>query len=348
MRLIRQFIVAALLLLSFTATTAQDIHFSQFYLAPLHLNPAMTGVMNCNSRFAFNMRNQWASVLKDAAFKTYSFSYDNRIPVGRADFFGWGFTFWGDRAGTSDFSTLQGKFSLAYSKKMGGYRNRAHYLVAGAELGISQRSINFLNLRYGTQFDGDDFNQSLPSLENFGRENFVFGDVGGGILWYSILSEKANFYIGTGFAHLNRANQSFYVTEFIELFSKLTLHAGGEFMINGHIGIVPGFVLFRQGPSLEINGGTSIKFLLGRKRQDYQAFQFGIWVRNARDFESGTIMDALIFSTRFDYNNFGVGFSYDANVSELNAASNGNGGFELSLLYNICKGFQRSVICPRF
>ena len=27
---------------------AQDIHYSQFYMAPLHLNPAMAGVMNCN------------------------------------------------------------------------------------------------------------------------------------------------------------------------------------------------------------------------------------------------------------------------------------------------------------
>ena len=341
MNLWKQLMVAGAIIVSSVTLSAQEIHFSQFYLSPLKLNPAMTGVMNCNSRFTLNTRNQWASVLKDAAFKTYNFSYDNRIPVGRSDYFGWGMTFWGDRAGTSDFGTLTGKLSLAYSKKMGGYRKTAHYLVVGGEFGVSQRSVNFLNLRYGTQFDGNDFDPNLPTLENFGRDNFVFGDIGGGLLWYSVLDENTNFYVGASFAHLNRANQSFYFDRFVELYTKLTIHAGGELMIGRRIGLVPGIVYFSQGPSREINVGTNVKFLLGKRRQDYQAFQIGMWVRNARNFDTGTITDAVIASARFDYNNFAIGFSYDINTSELNAASNSNGGFELSLIYQICKGFQR-------
>ncbi len=30
---------------------------------------------------------------------------------------------------------------------MGGYRKKAHYLVLGADMGVSQRSINSLNLQ---------------------------------------------------------------------------------------------------------------------------------------------------------------------------------------------------------
>lgn len=348
MNLWKQLTVALVVIISSVTLSAQDIHFSQFYLSPLNLNPAMTGVMNCNSRFTLNTRNQWASVLKDAAFKTYNFSYDNKLPVGRNDYFGWGFSFWGDRAGSSDFGTLTGKLSLAYSKKMGGYRGVAHYLVVGGELGVSQRSVNFLNLRYGTQFDGNDFDPNLPTLENFGRDNFAFGDVGGGLMWYSILSETTNFYVGASFAHLNRANQSFYFDRFVELYTKLTIHAGGEFMINKRIGLVPGIVYLSQGPSRELNIGTNVKFLLGKRKQDYQAFQIGMWVRNARNFETGSITDAIIASARFDYNNFALGFSYDINTSDLSVASNSNGGFELSLIYQICKGFQRDVMCPRF
>ena len=346
---LRRHLLIALVMVCSVALNAQDIHFSQFYLSPLNLNPAMTGVMNCNSRFTLNYRNQWQAVLKDDAFKTYNFSFDNRIAVGRSDYFGWGFTFFGDQAGASNFGTLQGRFSLAYSKKMGGTRKQAHYLVAGLEGGVAQRTINFLNLKYGTQFDGDDFNNALPSLENFGRDNFIFGDVGGGILWYSVLNENTNFYAGAAFVHLNRANQSFYFDKFIELDAKTTFHAGGEFLIpNTRIGFVPGIVVLSQGASFQVNAGTNVKFLLGKRRQDYQAFQIGTWFRTSRDFETGSIIDAFILSTRFDYNNMALGFSYDINTSALNVASNGNGGFELSFIYTVCKGFQRGVTCPRF
>ncbi|MBL0112281.1 MAG: type IX secretion system membrane protein PorP/SprF [Saprospiraceae bacterium] len=75
--------------------TAQDIHFSQFYMSPLNLNPALTGVMNCNKRFIGNFRNQWASVLRSNAYNTYSATYDQKIPVGRYDYFGIGEDFGG-------------------------------------------------------------------------------------------------------------------------------------------------------------------------------------------------------------------------------------------------------------
>ena len=83
-------LITCLLALGALSISAQDIHFSQFYLSPLNLNPAMTGVMNCNIRLVANYRNQWASVLRSNAYNTYSVSYDQRIPVGRYDYFGWG------------------------------------------------------------------------------------------------------------------------------------------------------------------------------------------------------------------------------------------------------------------
>ncbi len=89
--------------------SAQDIHFSQFYMSPLNLNPALTGVMNCNMRVVGNYRNQYASILKSNAFNTYSVSYDQKIPVGRYDYFGVGGTLWGDKAGSAGFGTVQAR-----------------------------------------------------------------------------------------------------------------------------------------------------------------------------------------------------------------------------------------------
>jgi len=266
-RLTQILFLFAFLVLGSTSLKAQDIHFSQFYLSPLNLNPAMTGVMNCNVRLVANYRNQWSSVLKQNAFKTYSASYDQRIAVGRYDFVGIGGSFWGDKAGESEFSTLQGKLSASYSKKMGGYRSKAHYLVFGAEAGVTQ---------------------------------------------------------------------------------KFTLHAGGEFLMTSKLGLVPGVVTFFQGPSFQLNTGTSLKFLLGNSRTNYQAFQIGAWMRISNHFQQSVTADALILSTKFDYNDFAFGFSYDVNVSSLNAASNSQGAFEFSMIYKICGNEKRNVYCPNF
>lgn len=345
---------------SAVAVSAQDIHFSQFYLSPLNLNPALTGVMNCNSRLVANYRNQWSSVLRSNAFSTYSVSYDQRIPVGRYDYFGVGGTFWGDRAGESNFSTLTGKLSAAYSKRMGGTRKFGNYLVAGAELGMAQRSIDFLNLRWGTQHDGEGgFDPNLPTQEdNFDRDNFLFADMAAGLLWFSVIDDNTNWYIGGSFHHLNRSNQSFSSNEEDLLFSRVTGHAGGEFTFgSSNVGLVPGVIIMKQGPSLEINAGTSFKFLLSKSRNEYQAFQLGLWGRFGNKFieategtagKVGLLNDAAIISTRFDYNSFSLGFSYDINMSPLKIASNNNGGFEFALVYKICGQVRRGVYCPNF
>jgi hypothetical protein len=107
-------------------------------------------------------------------------------------------------------------------------------------------------------------------------------------------------------------------------------------------------VTFFQGPSFQVNAGNSFKFLLGNSRRYHQAFQLGVWARMANKLEDGKLIDAFILSTRFDYEQFTIGFSYDVNTSSLYTASNGNGAFEFSLLYKICGPERRGVYCPNF
>ena len=338
-------------LLSFGAN-AQDIHFSQFYMSPLNLNPAMTGVMNCNSRIAVNYRSQWASILGSNAFQTYSVSYDQRVAVGRSDFFGIGATFWGDRAGSADFATTTGKLSLSYSKKVGGSRKFGNYLVAGVEGGAAQRSLNFLALRWGTQHDGlGGFDASAPSGENgFDRDQFLFADLAAGLLWFMVFDENNSLYAGGAFHHLNRADQSFDSQEEDLLYSRYTVHAGGEFLLSSRFGLVPGVIIMNQGPSFQVNAGTNVKFLLdgGGRNSSTQSFQLGLWARVSNRLDDSVLTDALILSSRFDYENFALGFSYDINTSDLRVATDSNGGFELSLQYKICGNQRRGVYCPQF
>lgn len=328
---------------------AQDIHFSQFYMAPLNLNPAMTGVMNCKQRVSGNYRNQWASVLRDKAFQTYQVAYDSKIPVGRYDYIGVGGSLWGDKAGSLSFQTNQLSLDFSYAKKMGGYRKQASYLVMGAELGLTNRGLNTAEARWGSQNNGGVFDPTLPSNENtFGRDNFTYADVSAGLMWFSVLDENTNFFVGGAYDHINRANQSFTKDKFVPLYSKFTLHAGGELGLNDRISLIPGIVTFLQGPYMQINGGTSMRFVLGSSKRSSEAIQFGAWARIANKVDGGVLMDALILSTRFDYNQFTLGFSYDLNTSSLQPATRSNGGFEFSLQYKICGNERRSVFCPNF
>lgn len=342
--------------------SAQDIHFSQFYQAPLHLNPAMTGVMECTQRFTANYRNQWASIISNE-FQTFSASYDMKIPTAQYDYFGVGLSLWGDQAGTGNFSTYQARLSGSYSKYMGGNRNESHYLVVGADLGLSQRSINFSKLLWGTQHDGSgQGDPDLPSLETLDQDQFMYADMSVGLLWFSRLDDNMNFYVGGVASHINRPKQSFFNSNDVKLYAKYTIHAGAELGLNDNVSLLPGFVTFFQGPSFQLNGGTSARFYLNGSSYSSESFQIGAWVRMVNHYEWGLGqdpniqpeegnklgLDAFILSARFDYNQFGIGFSYDINVSDLKEASNSKGAFEFSLIYNICGNESRRVYCPKF
>src|SRR6185295_4728317 len=57
---------------------AQDLEFSQFFNAPLYLNPAFAGV-KVGPRFALNYRNEWAGL--GDAYISYAASYDQHFNV---------------------------------------------------------------------------------------------------------------------------------------------------------------------------------------------------------------------------------------------------------------------------
>jgi hypothetical protein len=62
---------------------AQDFHYSQFYAAPLYLNPALTGSTEL-SRVGVNYRKQWPGLAQDfSAYSAYfdHYSYDLSAPA---------------------------------------------------------------------------------------------------------------------------------------------------------------------------------------------------------------------------------------------------------------------------
>lgn len=330
---------------------AQDIHFSQFYMSPLNLNPAMTGVLNCKNRFVANYRNQWAGVLGAGAYNTYSFSYDQKNAVGRDDYFGIGGTLWGDVAGETRYGVMQARVSGSYSKKMMGTRKSASYAVIGADLGVTQRKISQNDLRWPSQITRNGFDPTLPGeiLQDYVR---YYPDLSLGLLWFSIIDDNNYWYAGGAMHHINRPNISFSGING-SINARITAHAGGEFMFAPKMALMPFALFMSQGPHKEFNGGASVRFLLGNANVSDQSFETGLYYRlgvqsTDNNNSTGLHSDAVIFQTRFNTGAASYGFTYDLNISKLASGKPGNGSFEFSIIYQICGPERRGVYCPRF
>src|SRR5260221_8570285 len=82
-----------------TSASGQDIHFSQFFEAPLWRNPSLAGIFTGDIRVQAVYRDQWNSVTN--AYKTGSLNAEYKMPVGKGnDFFTTGMEILYDRAGT--------------------------------------------------------------------------------------------------------------------------------------------------------------------------------------------------------------------------------------------------------
>lgn len=322
------------LLLSLHLLNAQDIHFSQFSMAPLVQNPAMAGAVN-NLEARLNYRNQWGSI--GIPYKTFAASIDARMKKGKSKtgFWGFGVNFYNDESGDSRLTSTIANISTTYHVTINPYNT----LGFGFQTGMGQRSINTSNFQWGSQFvQGSGFISSLPSGESFETPSFMYLDLTGGLVYsYNNTAGRKkvtgnNFNQGTlGFSifHFNRPEYSFNRTG-ERLHIKYVAHGDFLFSIQGtKFAINPGFLFYSQGPNTEILMGGMIRYDLIPESKYTGAFNgggifAGAYIR-ARD--------AVVVATRIEVGDWALGISYDINTSTLRSATGGRGGLELSLRY---------------
>lgn len=353
-RLLIATVTAAFAMLT-TTISAQDIHFSQFYSSPLNLNPAATGVMSCDMRVTAIYRNQWGSIMGANAYNTFSAGVEGKFRTGSYDYFGVGLNIATDKAGASKYAQTQVGLSASYLKRIGGRRSNEQYLVAGGQIGISQRGFNSAGLQFGDQFTGDGFSGNVPSQEVFTQTRTTFADFNVGLMYFAALDPKgkSTYYVGLAFSHLTRANLALLRSGQEPLYMKYTIHGGGDFRVARRFAVVPHFAVHLQGPSIQSMFGSSFKFDLSKRAQSDQAFSIGAYGRivSAQDSlgnNKGAGTDALMFTARVTFGSHNVGLSYDVNMSKLKAASRGNGAIELSYVYTMCGGRKKPMPCPTF
>ena len=322
--------------------TAQDPHFSQFYNAPMQLNPALAGLLEGDTRAIANYRTQWSSIA--APFQTMAGSVDFNMlsQLTKKDVFGVGVSVLNDIAGEADLKNIQVGMSFAYNKDISGKRN--HFIGVGAQYLFVQQSLNFSKLLFESQFNGEFIDPSQPSGENFAMNDFQYFDFTAGLSWSYRPNRFNSFYAGGAIAHLNQPRVSFFDELSERLKPKYTFYAGADFKINRNISFIPRAIVLLQGVAKEINVGGMVKFNVGNTRssKDKTSIYFGTMHR---------WKDAQVIMMRYDYNGVGLSFSYDVNISKLNISSKGRGAVELALIFEsdlFDKKRYGKVECPKF
>jgi type IX secretion system PorP/SprF family membrane protein len=323
---------------------AQDPQFSQFYAAPLYINPAFTGASEF-TRFGINYRNQWPSLNPSANFVTFSFYADHYLPNINS---GVGLIVTTDREGTEGLQSTNIALSYAYQLKV------SDNLVfrPGFNVGYTTRNAQFNNLIFASQIDpvtGAIGGPTDPAIGANNNLNSNFLDIAVGGILYS-----RNLYLGIAAHHINEPDQSILELSATpsNLPMRISVHGGYKIKIGegplrkdltysrAERSLTPVFQYRSQGPFEIIDVGAYLHL---------EPINLGVWYRGLplKKFTSSATggnvpavfpqNEALIFSIGVTTSDFNIGYSFDYTLSELGIASGGAHEFSISYYLNFKK-----------
>lgn len=310
-----------------TGLRAQDIHFSQVDADPMLLNPAYAGFFDGMGRFGMIYRNQWATI--SAPFQTTGVTGEMAIwrSNNRQRGLSMGGTFFNDHAGALHYGTTSGHLSLAFFTSISRYGN--NILSLGIDGGWAQSGFNPNNASMedpAETFDVHKVNYPLLCL---------------GLAWYYQPTSDLHTKVGLSVRNLNRPNISYSGMLDTYLEPRYSLFARAEWRHWEMFSLMPTLLFQAQGQYRELLYGADVKWYLVEGGQNQMSLRTGLAVRHA---------DALIANLMIEYNAFVFTFCYDANISDLIAASGGVGALELGLVYRLSKGTRKKmkIKCPAY
>ena len=310
----------SLIVVFFTPTKAQDVELSQYWAAPLHMNPAMTGI-SYGPRVALSYRNQWPELGNgfNGGYTTYMAAVDGFIPKAKS---GIGLVYTGDYiyngALFSNKITLSYAYQIKFSRKLG--------MRIGLEGSFIHRGIKWGSLTFSDMIDPytgfyNNIDQPNPTNETAPSTTQSFaGDAGAGVLLFNNI-----FYAGFSIRNLAMPKTSFF---------KSVNNSGMPFRMAGQVGanfkikhknehrynifVSPNVLIANQGKAVQANAGVMAGISL---------VYFGGWFRYAYNNP-----DAIIAVVGIKKGKFRFGYSYDYTISKMMGKT--GGAHELSFIFN--------------
>ena len=307
------------LILMASPTKGQDMHFSQFYAAPLYLSPSLAGATD-GARLAMTYRNQWPGITK--AFSTSAVSFDNFFAPFNS---GIGIQLIQDKAGSANLSFTHAALQYSYNVRL----SDEWQFVPGIQLAYGSRALDFSKLIFGDEQIGSGASGSWERLAN---ENTEFMDFAASGLIYS-----PYFWAGLTIDHLAQPEHSF-LGEGVQLNRKYVLFGGANIWTEK-----------RRRSGMDRAFSTSFRFQRQNSYNQLDAgfywlnspIELGIWYRGLPIFskvDSRINHDAIILLVSYKYGPFRIGYSYDITISNL--ALQTAGAHELSLIFEFNQKIQ--------
>ncbi|MCR6640193.1 MAG: type IX secretion system membrane protein PorP/SprF [Sporocytophaga sp.] len=324
--------------ISWNGAAGQDIQFSQFYGAPLYVNPAFAGSTH-KTRLVLHQRIQWPKL--DGKYITSLFSADTYFSKYRS---GLGLQVYKDWQGSNTINSTD--VSLSYSYEI--FLTSKIVIRPGLQLGYISRTLDYSDLAFSYQYDND--GNIAPGFDN-GKVKKQFMDLSTGAVIYT-----ENLWVGFAANHINTPNQSF-VNGKAPLPAKYSFTAG--YQINFSRG--PDKSTLQEEKQISLIPTVHYKFQGKSDQTDlgvygvYDQLIAGFWYRGIpglKRYKKGVQNnESIVGLVGWKYNNLAITYSYDFIVSRLVPARSG-GAHEINLTYIFNKRKKikpmRRMPCPHF
>jgi type IX secretion system PorP/SprF family membrane protein len=311
---------------------AQDPQYSQYYAAPLYINPALAGGEEY-FRVGLNYRNQWPNL--EANFTTYSAYADYYVEDINS---GIGIMFNTDQVAEAGYRSQDINLLYAYELNL----NTHWTLRAGMGLSYVMRDYNFSKVLFGDQFNASTGGFDMPTLEQFPNDRRSYLNTAAGVFLYS-----DRYWVGFSARNMNRPRQDIVAlsnapndTKANHLSVHYAIQAGMKIpLVREHWRekyrdgyrektITPTFLYKKQGSFDQFDIGAYFT---------YTPIVFGLWYRGIplKEYEIGIgNNESLIALVGIEWDKFEIGYSYDYTISALGARSGGAHEFSLRIEFD--------------
>ncbi|HMT29325.1 MAG TPA: PorP/SprF family type IX secretion system membrane protein [Bacteroidia bacterium] len=316
----------------------QDVHFTQFYTAPLTINPSMTGDYSGDYRFMNTFRSQWRKF--DPGYVSNSLGFDQQFYLLNEKMSG-GINMVYDKSGINAMQIAKINLSFAWHKTIS--KNVFHFGLQG---GYILKSYDVSKLTFPDQFNQNNgyFDASLATADGDLNDNTSYFDLNAGIGWNRKI-KKHTPKIGFALFHINRPDESFTGTE-NKLPSRYVVTLSDKWEATDRLIVTPQILYMEQVKANDFMAGV----LFTRKSKEPESkigsISYGAFWRNSINSKT----DAVALVAGFKYDLFDIGFSYDVNVSEAKTVTNYKGAFEISIIYTALntRAVKVKIPCERY
>lgn len=342
----KSFLFFVALFIGITANS-QDIHFTQFNMSPLTLNPANTGGHDGLWRTNAIYRNQWNSVT--VPFITFGGSFDAPISraLGEDNFLAGGLQFYNDQAGDGNLNQSAILASLAYHLTLDDESKTR--LSLGLQGGYHAMSISLANLYWGDEFFNGGFQPGTTAEQIDPKYDYWTANVG--LKWAHQISDKIAYFAGASVFNLNQPRVSFLrrANNEVGLDIRLNGQAGLMWNLTEQLQLKPAVMFQTQSSAQELVGGMEVRYVIDPNALSAMApaVFIGGYLR-AND------NSAVLLTGGMEFKSFRVGIGYDylSNSTDALGTVSKYGGFEIALQYIMPNELDRfrnvSYPCARF